>query len=409
MKKRYSILVTLILLLSFSSVTFAEEIPTEGASNVSLSNTDESSSSGDSFVSVVTLDQAPEVILSAAKSGMDYSLGYERISITHSNFVVDSLNGISAYYNPSGSGYDCAEYINRYYSSLYGIKNITSRLGQSYNGYNIVRTYNPKKGDIVYATASQRGKGYGHYAIVKSYENGVLTLIEQNWSWTSSGVRLAAKNRRIPFPTSSQDSYGQFYNTYYVYTVQGLIQPGEYKDVPSTHWAADYIYDLTDLNILGGNGDGTFTPDNQITRAELATILAKTAKINPDNYGGTSPFKDVKAGQWYASYVAWAYQQGIVTGYAGYFSPNDFITREDIATMLGRFAQKYYGTLPSINAQKKFADHNKISSYAESYVTAMQKANIIDGYEDNHFRPQNKATRAETAKMVSAMLTAVGK
>ena len=399
MKKRNLILVTLILLLSFSATALAEETTGETSPEAALSD--------DASASVVTLNQAPEAITSAAKSGMDYSLGYERISITYNNYIVDTLNGIPAYYNVSGSGYDCAEYVNRYYSTLYGISYITSHLGGSYNGYDIVRTYQPKTGDIVYATAAQRGKSYGHYAIVKSYSDGVLTLIEQNWDWTADGVRLAAKNRRIPFPTSSSDSYGQYYDTYYVYTVKGISTSDGYKDVSDDHWAAEYIYSLTESEILAGNGDGTFEPEEEITRAEFATILAKAAGINASDYSGSAPFSDVASSQWYAPYVAWAHSEGIVTGYPdNTFGPNNDISREDIATMLGRFVEKYYGSLPPVNAAKIFADNDSISDYAAEYVSSMQQANVINGYEDNYFRPQNSASRAETAKMVGVMLTA---
>lgn len=399
MKKRYLILVTLILLLSFSATAQAEEISGGASPEVSPAE--------NGFVSVVTLDQAPEAITSAARSGMDYSLGYERISITYNDYIVDTLNGIPAYYNPSGSGYDCAEYVNRYYSSLYGISHITSHLGDSYNGYDIVRTYQPKKGDIVYATAAQRGKSYGHYAIVKSYSNGVLTLVEQNWSWTADGVRLAAKDRRIPFPTSSSDSYGQFYDTYYVYTVKGISTSDGYKDVPDSHWAADYIYSLTENEILSGNGDGTFEPEEKITRAEFATILAKAAGVNVANNSNAMPFDDISADQWYGPYVAWAHSAGIVNGYPdNTFCPNNHISREDIATMLGRFVEKQFGSLPAVHGAKTFVDHHLISAYAAGYVSLMQQANVINGYEDNYFRPQNSASRAETAKMVGVMLSA---
>ena len=66
----------------------------------------------------------------------------------------------------------------------------------------------------------------------------------------------------------------------------------------------------------------------------------------PD-YSGSAPFSDVASSQWYAPYVAWAHSEGIVTGYPdNTFGPNNDISREDIATMLGRFVEKYYGSLP---------------------------------------------------------------
>ena len=93
MKKRNLILVTLILLLSFSATALAEETTGETSPEAALSDV--------ASASVVTLNQAPEAITSAAKSSMHYSLGYVRISITYNNYIVGTSHGIPAYYNVS--------------------------------------------------------------------------------------------------------------------------------------------------------------------------------------------------------------------------------------------------------------------------------------------------------------------
>lgn len=101
-----------------------------------------------------------------------------------------------------------------------------------------------------------------------------------------------------------------------------------YQDVPSGHWASDYIARVAEQGLMVGTSDTTFAPEETITRAMFVTILARYAKAETDNNAETA-FADVPAGQYYTGAVAWAAANGIVNGTSAVtFAPNDPVTRE---------------------------------------------------------------------------------
>lgn len=96
-----------------------------------------------------------------------------------------------------------------------------------------------------------------------------------------------------------------------------------YQDVPSGHWASDYIARVAEQGLMVGTSDTTFAPEETITRAMFVTILARYAKAETDNNAETA-FTDVPAGQYYTGAVAWAAANGIVNGTSAVtFAPND--------------------------------------------------------------------------------------
>jgi hypothetical protein len=174
-------------------------------------------------------------------------------------------------------------------------------------------------------------------------------------------------------------------------------------------WYEDYVYYLTERNIIKGMGDGTFNPNGNITRAQFITILANIQGIDLDSFNKAS-FSDVKSSDWYSGAVQWAYENGIVTGWDGRFNPNQNIARQDIAVMIMNYVNKVANySLPDINGAKDFADSDDIAAYAADAVTKMQQANIINGKDNERFEPESNATRAEACKMVALLLQKMGK
>ena len=115
-----------------------------------------------------------------------------------------------------------------------------------------------------------------------------------------------------------------------------------YQDVPSGHWASDYIARVAEQGLMVGTSDTTFAPEETITRAMFVTILARYAKAETDNNAETA-FTDVPAGQYYTGAVAWAAANGIVNGTSAVtFAPNDPVTREQMAALLYR-AMRFLG------------------------------------------------------------------
>ncbi len=167
-----------------------------------------------------------------------------------------------------------------------------------------------------------------------------------------------------------------------------------FTDIKSSHWAYDSVIYLSEKFILNGYFDGTFKPENNITRAEFAKIIVSaTGSIDPY---ALSSFKDINKDEWYYSYVSTAYSMGYITGYPdGSFRPNDNITRADICTIVNRVLKA-----EKSSSATKFKDDSLIPSYAKDAVYALNSKGIINGYQDGTFSPLTFATRAQTAKII---------
>lgn len=180
-----------------------------------------------------------------------------------------------------------------------------------------------------------------------------------------------------------------------------------FTDVPSDAWYTEYVSALAAAGIVNGKTETEFAPDDAITRAEFVKIIAGIAGAEPTS--SDSSFSDVSADAWYAPYVAWASENGIVTGSDGKFSPNSQITRQDMAVMIMRYVNQVSGgELDLVNEPAAFADEDQISSYASEAVSVMQQAGIINGKGGNYFAPKDSATRAEACKMLYMVMEQIG-
>ena len=166
------------------------------------------------------------------------------------------------------------------------------------------------------------------------------------------------------------------------------------------HWAADNILFAASRGLLSGTSDTTFSPGTGMTRGMFVTALGRLAGINPDSYQ-TGKFTDVKADTYYAPYVNWAAQNGIMEGAtATTFAPDTNINREQMAVIMANYAKKLGYDLPKTLRAVTFADNAQISSWAKDAVKAMQQAGILAGKANNCFDPKGTATRAEVATVL---------
>ena len=166
------------------------------------------------------------------------------------------------------------------------------------------------------------------------------------------------------------------------------------------HWAADNILFAASRGLLSGTSDTTFSPGTGMTRGMFVTALGRLAGINPDSYQ-TGKFTDVKADAYYAPYVNWAAQNGIMEGAtATTFAPDTNINREQMAVIMANYAKKLGYDLPKTLRAVTFADNAQISSWAKDAVKAMQQAGILAGKANNRFDPKGTATRAEVATVL---------
>lgn len=193
--------------------------------------------------------------------------------------------------------------------------------------------------------------------------------------------------------------------------MRGIDVP-QFTDVAEDAWYHDYVYDLVYRGVVNGMTATTYEPEGKLTRAQFVKLLACSLEEAETlkTYEGQHPFTDSE-GHWAETYIAWAKDKGIVEGVsATEFDPEAPITREQMATIFGRYALKQGIELPKDAAPaQSFPDADKISEYAREFVELMRIAGILNGYEDGTFRPQGNATRAEAAKLFSLFLSITDK
>ena len=183
-----------------------------------------------------------------------------------------------------------------------------------------------------------------------------------------------------------------------------------FKDAFTDAWYHDGVHYCIDNGLMGGYGDGKFGPNNQITRSQIVMILWRIAGSPNANYAMN--FTDVADGAWYAEAIRWATSVGVASGYGdGKFGPNDFITREQFAAMLYRFAQLQGKDVSrgDTNTLNGYTDAGTISSYA---LTAMKWANgmgVISGTDNSTLMPKGNATRAQAACMIQRYIINLAK
>lgn len=164
------------------------------------------------------------------------------------------------------------------------------------------------------------------------------------------------------------------------------------------HWAESVIDKWSDAGVVNGYSDGTFLPDNNITRAELAKVISTAKQFTTE---AEINFSDVAPDEWYVSDLKKCVAQGVIGGYEdGTFKPENEVTREEAAAMFQRAYQiNSHGLID-------FADSDQISTWATTAISSMVGTGIINGYEDNTFRPAASITRAEVVKILDG-ITAV--
>ena len=185
-------------------------------------------------------------------------------------------------------------------------------------------------------------------------------------------------------------------------------EEGTFPDVSPGDWFAVPITALAKDGVIGGREDGKFHPNDPITRAEFLRLLLAISGMK----GGAeaqvlAKFKDVKTTSWYAPSVSWGLQEKLISGTSSTaFSPNDPITRQQIALILYRFNKNIMGYRLTEGDASLFSDSASLSSWAKKEVLALGKAGLISGYTDRRFRPEAQATRAEAAQILYNYLCA---
>lgn len=177
-----------------------------------------------------------------------------------------------------------------------------------------------------------------------------------------------------------------------------------FKDVTEEHWAYKAVYRLKELEIVNGKSKDEFVPEGTVKREEFLKMLCEALKIQ-EVAGENSKFNDVENGAWYEKYVNIAVSNGIVSGMGNdMFGTGLDITRQDLCVMAVRASGK---ESEEITENSDFSDFSGISDYAKPAVSYLVKQGVINGFDDNTFRPFEKCTRAQAAKIIYSLMDIV--
>ncbi len=191
--------------------------------------------------------------------------------------------------------------------------------------------------------------------------------------------------------TVTAAAYGQTANR--IHTIS-------YNDVTAGDWFTPDVIYVTLTGLMNGTGDG-FSPNNNINRAQLVTVLYRMA--GEPEVTGENPFTDVPDGQWYTDAVLWAAENGITEGTSETtFAPNSALSREDMATLLYRFADFETEEPIEITGDLSgYTDADLVADYAVDAMTWAVGEGVISGIGDNTLAPDNTASRAQMATVLT--------
>ena len=183
-----------------------------------------------------------------------------------------------------------------------------------------------------------------------------------------------------------------------VYTLTATTA-AQFSDVNPGDWFYQNVMDAVAAGIVSGRGDGTFGPNDRITRRDFAIMVSKLLLDGEDApEATTTPFSDVSADDYALNAIAYCAENGIISGFDGEFRPSDNITRQEAASVM-KNALELTGTTSEL-----FADDAAIATWAKANVYACKAAGVFNGDDHNNFNPTSTLTRAEAASiMVNAM------
>lgn len=178
-----------------------------------------------------------------------------------------------------------------------------------------------------------------------------------------------------------------------------IVNPVIFNDVRSSDWYYGAVKFATDNSLFSGTSATTFEPQTAMTRGMFVTVLYRLE--GKPVVSSSAPFSDVPASQYYYNAVVWANANSIVTGYDGKFSPNDLITREQMAAILYRYASYagYGAAYANTSVFDSFPDKGSVSSYFTDAAKWAAYHGLIAG-ASGKLLPKNTASRAEVAQII---------
>jgi uncharacterized protein YjdB len=174
------------------------------------------------------------------------------------------------------------------------------------------------------------------------------------------------------------------------------------------HWGKDHIEFLANKFIVKGISASAYAPNQSLTRAQFATLLIKGLGLEP-NSSRADQFSDVSSKDWFFNEVGTAVETGLISGYPnGTFKPNQKISRQEMAVMVNnalKFAQ--YNEEGTIENVISFVDAHAMDSWSQQAVTTVAMAGILEGMPGGSFEPDKDTTRAQGAVVIKRLLQAL--
>jgi hypothetical protein len=185
-------------------------------------------------------------------------------------------------------------------------------------------------------------------------------------------------------------------------TYAALEYDRTFDDVPAQYWASNVIKELTAKQIVNGASDNTFAPMQQMTRAEFATLIARTLNLTAVN---KPVFSDVDSANIHSGAIAAVNEAGIILGRSmTKFAPNDPISREEMAAMIIRAYEYKNGKKAEPAAAFAYSDRKSVSNWALPYIDTASGIGFVKGRGNATFAPKQFLTRAEGAQVIYLLL-----
>lgn len=347
--------------------------------------------------------------------------GATSANISNNIFTKNGANGLSALGTSTGNIQS-----NTFDNTGFGLA-----IGQNSKVAVISNRIVNNRGGIVVSNLSM--PSFRNNLIANNQENGLVILKDRKGQPTvdlgttaSPGQNIFQNNKQTDINNASGVTVVAIGNQADPKRVQGsvnLVQPTSpitppstptvpttqvaFKDVPNNYWAQTFIQELASRNIIKGFPDGSFRPNDPVTRAQFAALLSQA--MNKSTIRSSATFTDVASNYWAATAIQKAYTTGFMSGYsATTFRPNENISRVQILVSLAN-GLGYAPTKPIDTTLQSYSDANTIPAYARNSVGAATENRMVVNYPNlKLLNPNQPATRAEVAAFIYQALVRSG-
>lgn len=181
-----------------------------------------------------------------------------------------------------------------------------------------------------------------------------------------------------------------------------------FTDVPEGEWYTDAVVTAYENNIIKGKSDTIFAPFDNLTRAEIVTILSRLSSDSTEGCADSLAFTDTPKDEWYSDPIGWAVEKGIVKGYEdNTFRPDDKVLRQELAVFFARYFDSEYMEFSEVDSPVVFKDESEFPDWAVDGINQMRITGIVRGDTAGYFNPADNATRAESAVMITRYFDAL--